>query len=496
MPSNACPEIFPNNNPTDYRTRFDKNLDLEGSWEVGVHSIAYSSVINDEKERAEIHIKATVREEKPINDVISFQYVTSDGKWRGFQSDTYPTHIETDYSKLKSVLRSINTVGKKILKSKLPYNRAFVFYFDKRKQRVIYHPFDLSFSLLLTKRLASYLGFRRPTVLSGEFPIVADKEPRTNEGEPLSFADYKVKYMSINIQKRINHVILKSYGEPFDGTKKSFLALWKEKLTTVYGFDIKFKKGKLVIRNPHVDIGMHFSFELANLFCIDKSIISSGSFMAHSEYSAELINFREQYWTVDIFTETLAMTDVERTIPLTVETYPWRFETIEEALRLINVKVTKTLKEKLTIFYKPVEHRFELILTDHCKLMLGRAMTCSFSENLSYLLGFPSTEIRTMESVAVREVDALSNHSRQLCLLSNIIEPTSYGNQQRQILSDFLHKRSTEKMTEKEFEPIFYHKVNRNNIDLIHLQLTDDKYNPVAIHDSNTIVTLYFRKVK
>ena len=69
LPSNACPVLFPDNTATDYRTRFDKAIDLSGSWEVGVGSIAYSSRINDEKERAQVQFNVTAPKEVTINSL-------------------------------------------------------------------------------------------------------------------------------------------------------------------------------------------------------------------------------------------------------------------------------------------------------------------------------------------------------------------------------------------------------------------------------------------
>ena len=96
----------------------------------------------------------------------------------------------------------------------------------------------------------------------------------------------------------------------------------------------------------------------------------------------------------------------------------------------------------------------------------------------------------------MREVDSLANHSRQLHVLSNVSKPTAYGNHQRQILSEFLHKQQTLPMIEKRFNPIRYHPVARNNIDMIHVQVTDDDYRPISIQNAATIVTLYFRQIK
>ncbi len=41
LPSNASLDIFPDNKTTSYRVKLPQNIDLEGSWEVGLYSISY-----------------------------------------------------------------------------------------------------------------------------------------------------------------------------------------------------------------------------------------------------------------------------------------------------------------------------------------------------------------------------------------------------------------------------------------------------------------------
>ena len=43
LPSNACYSIYPNNSSSDYKTRLDVPIALQGEYEVGVESIFYSS---------------------------------------------------------------------------------------------------------------------------------------------------------------------------------------------------------------------------------------------------------------------------------------------------------------------------------------------------------------------------------------------------------------------------------------------------------------------
>ena len=73
---------------------------------------------------------------------------------------------------------------------------------------------------------------------------------------------------------------------------------------------------------------------------MEQTIVGRGSIVAKSEYDTHAVILREQYWTVDIYSDKWEMTEVERTIEFTEEIYPWRFRTIEEVLRQINFKVT------------------------------------------------------------------------------------------------------------------------------------------------------------
>ena len=172
---------------------------------------------------------------------------------------------------------------------------------------------------------------------------------------------------------------------------------------------------------------------------------------------------------------------------------------MRELLHFMNSEVQSFLQDKLQEKYNAKKHRFRITfegLSNICIVRLGPWCHCYFDKNLSHLLGFQDKQLQKTVNHAVREVDSLSNHSRQLHLLSNVIQPTAYGKRQRRLLCDFLHKRNVETITEKRFDPISYHPVARNVIDMIDIQLTDDLYSPISIPDSTTIVTLYFRKLK
>ena len=135
LPSNACPTLFPDNTATDYRTRFDKAIELDGNWEVGVGSIAYSSHINDKKERAQITVKAFTRQEVPINSIYTYNYATKDNEvWKGFDG-VLPPNPSLDSSNIQAVLDSLNDANISMLLPNEKHGgqkRVFNFFLNKR----------------------------------------------------------------------------------------------------------------------------------------------------------------------------------------------------------------------------------------------------------------------------------------------------------------------------------------------------------------------------
>ena len=79
-----------------------------------------------------------------------------------------------------------------------------------------------------------------------------------------------------------------------------------------------------------------------------------------------------------------------------------------------------------------------------------------------------------------------------------MVQTTMVGKERLPILQDFLHRPmdNVGDIVEKRFNPISYIPLQRSRLDFIHLQLVDEKYRPVKIKDSKTLVTLYFQKIK
>ena len=498
LPSNACPTLFTDNTSTDYRIRFEKPIDLDGQWEVGVESIYYSSHINDEKESSQVYFHLKTVKDVAVNDLYPYEFlIKKNGLWKGFDG-IYPTEFEKDSSKLESVIATLNTVNRSMLSAQSLVKHDHLFHFTLTEDgRVQYRCSDTNFVLQLTNHLARVLGFGYLTVLSTRDAITGTYKPKASE-KALIKDDYWIRYMHKSCQEKQKRIVINSYGEKFDGKEDSFLELWKKKVSSVVDIRAEFKKGKLVLHNHRPDIGITFSSYFSTIFAMSEPFFGGGSRWASSQ--AKLKDSLEvERLFIDIYTLKMDITHQVNFHNFSLTLYPWRCKTMKAVLHLMNSQTQSLLQGKLKEMYNEKKHRFEISfepLSNICKVSLGSWIQCYFDKNLSYLLGFPDKELRESENRAVRKVDSLSNHSRQLHLVSSLIQPTAYGKHQRQILCDFLHKRNVETITEKRFDPISYHTVARNFIDMIDIQLTDDLFDPISIQDSTTIVTLYFRKVK
>ena len=183
-----------------------------------------------------------------------------------------------------------------------------------------------------------------------------------------------------------------------------------------------------------------------------------------------------------------------------VEIYPWHFDTIQKVMQNINLQVLKHLRQNLKWKYGEDIHHFDILHSSngYSKLETGENLTIRLSDNLHSLFGLSKPTSKHPQSYGTRHVkDAIEVSQREpLLLLSNISKPTAYGQQRLQILQTFVYEASQDKVIEKRFQPITYLPLMTNNIDMIHLQITNLNYEPVNLQDCTTIICLYFRKVK
>lgn len=486
LPSNACPYIYPDNSPTDFRTVFDKPIELEGNWEVGLESICYSSNIVDDTEPAYMTLKVGKVTRPLLSNEYRFRYrLKADDTWPGFVG-VQPTTFESDPKKIDSVLNTLNSLNDLILTS----GKAFHFRRQGTKD-VLFEPLDDGLFLHLTPRLAKVLGFDSITTIGQK--SISVTLPTKSEVEALTQKDYHLLYLHSFLQKEKSHT-LKWNDTPFDGKKETFLKWWKENIP--YKIDIQFKDHELFVTSHDENLAIEFSPHMQKTFQLPRLIIGKNTNRS-SKVFAKFHNMRNEHWYVNIYFP--EVTRVRRyaytNIPLHL--MPWKARTIRELLHDIGRKVKKKLKHELKKSYHRQRHFFSLTLqpSKHVTLKLGKRLEIVFSSNLAYLLGFPNQRFNRRQTNAAREVDTLFNRSRQLHVLANIVQPTTIGNQQLQILRDFVHIGMREELSVKHFDTISYVPLIANRIDNIHVQLVNDMIETVKIKDTKTLVTLFFRKI-
>ena len=203
-------------------------------------------------------------------------------------------------------------------------------------------------------------------------------------------------------------------------------------------------------------------------------------------------------WFVEIYSDDLDKTNRLKTTEAGVAVRPWHSENVVTAVKHINDEVGKIIRGLIPMEYSDTDHAFnlEMVSPTRAKLTHGKFLIPTFSANLAQLLGFPETYLLKTVTDADRDVDKLENHRRNLHVLSNVILPSSYGEQQRHILRGFLHSGGGSAIIGKEFLPIMYHPLRTNIIDNIHMQLVSGDFSPIKVHDSDTIIVLHFRPVQ
>ena len=481
LPSNACPSVYPNNSPTDFRTVFDKPIELDGKWEVGLESICYSSNILDVTEHADmtLHVGKTLR--PLLNNQHEYRYqINADETWSGF-TGVQPTTFESNPQKLDNVLNTLNSLNDVILTSGNAFN-----FRRNAVGDVFFEPYDEDLFLCLSPRLTKLLGFQPMTIL-GQYSKNAGERPP--DSEPLKREDYHVRYLHIHLQKD-TMLTIKDVGPPFD-EKKETVIKYKNVSYTV---TTELKKNRLTVSNPNKDLVLEFSPHIQRAFQLPRFIF--GEHSSHSTFDVANIVTRDQ-WYVNIYRTEMRRTRLYEytTIPLTI--MPWKSNTSRRLLHAIGRKVQRTLKRKLKRSYHKQRHHFSLSLqpSQHVTLKLGKRLEVEFGDVLTHLLGLPKERLKRSQTNALREVDALFNRSRRLHLVTNIVQPTAVGNKQVKILRDFVHVGTNNLMSAKHFDTISYVPVITNRIDNIHVQLVNDRIESVKIKDTKTLVTLYFRKI-
>lgn len=642
LASNACPVIYPNNLPTDFRTRLSRPLQLTGKWECGLKSIAYSSNFVDKKEKGEITCAVTTSETVDVNALYGYEFKKWSSKWIGlagvqpnrFPGDTY----EDDPKNWQNVLNSLNRIQDLMITTKRRKNALFEFSSIKVNNdiKVIYKSNDPTFAMRITERMSRLLGFfpvrqfegstsytagksleevqkeneelkkleeagakkkeeeakmtkkrkkeenndadNKPDVKKRrkEAPIIhksghADNKVKSEQTEqtgsvgvmsgrdggagdssthvaiPVSGGsaqlpstkpaanspkhapfqsigwlyshDYHVKFFSSNVQKvkclaTIN--LKKDEKKKIEPAKfaAKFCKVWTEQVSKQCPqITAKVKGDKIVIRNDTKDNVVKMSRNLMYALTGGKNpnwvwtyrpecpcvIFSHGvSVEFDIKTFSKVKSDRMDKWVVSIFSTVLDKTKQNKTVEFGVEVRPWHCKDIVTAVTHINEEVKKFIRGVIPLDYSEKDHAFDLkmISPTRAQLTLGDGLTVKFDANLSRLFGISTKYLTNTLTYAEHDVDDLTNHRRILHVLTNVIAPTSYGEQQRRILRGFLHKGGSSAIIEKEFQPIMYHPLVNNCLDVIHVEMVSDDYSKFTLLDSDTIIVLHFRRVE
>ena len=320
---------------------------------------------------------------------------------------------------------------------------------------------------------------------------------RKKTTDKLTREDYRLKYFSTQIQERENRLIIKSPKQEFAGGKEEFLKLWNAGVESRQRLRVAFKREKFVIDDFRDDAAFIFSPDLAKAIGHTQPLIGRGTTWG-SRDSDVTKGRASEFWYVDVYTSKLKQKEREVFIPLAVEIYPWRFQEMKHLIVYINYQVNERLKRLLLNTYDSKRHGFTLSRTDHkyCKIVLGEGLKVHLSSNLEYVFAISSSESLRKEIYGYSPIKNSLKHDQRLFLLSNIAKTTPFGEQHLKILQNFLHTGNDYLLNEKRFTPIVYLPVESKNIDMIHLQLTNENFEPVTINNSKTLVCLYFRKVR
>ena len=125
LPSNACYSLYPKNSSSDYKTRLDYPIVLDGEYEVGVESIFYSSQIEAKRdEKAQVFCTA----------------LAADGSSLDCTVNVYPWRFKTIKRAMKHVNRQVKSTLRRNLKRK---------YDDKIHEFVLSHS-SFGYSKLIT----------------------------------------------------------------------------------------------------------------------------------------------------------------------------------------------------------------------------------------------------------------------------------------------------------------------------------------------------------
>lgn len=487
LPSNASHDRYPNNTASNYKTNLSNPMRLNGEWEAGVESIYYNGNIGDKNGTSTITVTTKTHTPSLVNDIYPFKFeLSSKKKW--LYREYYPKAIPSSSQDLKAICEALNSVNRQILANK--DQKIFEFYL--RNGKVSFHSFTDSFTIEITNNMAKKLGYAHQTRCRSykqAFGRIEDIQ--------LVKADYMVYVFEESIVKQHERIYIKTHGEDFLSNRK-LKTSWETNVKRFYNIELFFKKGKVIITNREKNLALVFSRAFRYAIFHTEAIFTENEWWGHLQYYNDpTVNYKEVEWYVDIYKDELASTTVTNYSHFEHTFHPHHF-TIEALLLQLNNDIERKIQVELKDDYNDKYHKcFFSFKNNFVAIEIAHQTEITIDEVLQSMLGFSSSKLKPGLHEANAIPRTLNMQMQRLYIHGDFIQAISYGTEKENILQEFMHEFNKENVIiEKRFEPISYIPVAQNYIETIGIKLTNDKYIPIKIVDSKTVLVIHFRKVK
>ena len=490
--SNASMDVFPNNTPSNFQTVLHNPIQLDGEWEVGVQKISYDSAIANVDTQEKITLTYRTYDETSINDNFNFPYIlTKDGKWNyEWIPIEVSTYGDTDLPKVRETLNDGNTSILKLDDTKV-YEFSMVL-----RQKNFYYTFQSNssgFAMRLDDNLATYLGF-------GENPhLFSSREADHPKNQTLGItkSHFRIKIFDANVVTCEERIILKKSGEDILSLE-NLIVRWNETVGKKYGEIASIEKDMFKVLKKNDKLTLFFSPSLRFAIKHHTPLIGSGSFKSDAPFRLSNMMKAEDEWVVEIYADRIKTHRTYQTQTTVIAIPPRQFSTVDALIRRINPHMKSILKEILKEKYDTKQHHITFsIEKQRAVLKLGSEIQCHLTENLMKLFGFPYQTLTHARTVSFETPMTLDKREQHLYIQCDLIEPVLVGVRKEFVLRDFIHnKDSSYGIIDIEFEHVLFHRVVKQMIPTITLQITNGLYECIHLRDTKTLVTLIFRKAK
>ena len=495
LPSNASADIFPSNTPTNYQTQLTDPITLQGEWEVGLESIFYSSKIGDEKEN--VHLNLSVKAQRKVYVTSKYPHtyrINEDWKWPSTMLDLYSDSHVTNIADKEGVIRCLNSINRKIV---APEDKGDVFSFKMQGKKVVFNGSTNGIILDIPVKLSRYLGFGWEHIFCGRTPLVGTS--KRHVPDKLDREYYHVKFADTNVLRKIARVVIKEPGRISPKSSELLEYVWKWNIQKPYNVAIKFSKsGKLILNNHTNDVIVRLSPDFSKSFSMAEAVFPRNTEWALFKFDRKQL-YEKDFWYVDFYSNNIDHFYKTEHHHISYGFTPRRFDNVQHVVLTINRLTEEKLKHTLASTYNDNFHKCELSLFEnHTKLKIGKWISLTISDNLSFLLGFDQAIFEGGKYLSKRLPATLEQREQHLFVLTDFIQLTSYGDKKVDVLQEFVHEGDSEekRIIEKRFHPITYNPIKQSYIENIQIQLVNEIFKPIFIHDSKTIVILHFRQQK